>query len=425
MAEKGLVSADLVEKALSKIDEFKLINYLRNLVRIPSYLGFEELKGDYISKEFERLGLEVVDVIIDAPNRRDVLGIMRGTGGGKSMMICAHLDTNWPVEGQVETAHEAIVKDGKIYGLGTGDSMAAMAAFLEAVDAIRRAKIELKGDLIFLASADELGHKEGALILEENILKADMCLVGETSGFDIGVVHSGKVEVEITTRGQIPALLAGYAEKTGKKVVNAVLSMNAVINTLLQMAKEDPYFHQKHPLLPGEGAAFYLGPIIGGNTGYGDPRRRPGRTSDEHGLASPAPIWCKLRVGARYWPGQTAQEFLEIINKWLDQARAADPNLEVSAEMYLDDGNTPIETSPDAEIVGISRRAIKHVMGREPALIGSIFSTEGPFYERVGSDVVWIGPPTLRFGTPDEHVTIEELVTTCKIYTTAILEACG
>lgn len=411
-------------KAIGFIDEFKVISFLRNLVKIPSYLGQEVEKANYVTRELERMGVEIVDTILGpSTERRNVLGIIRGTGGGKSILCGAHLDTCWPVEGQEEIAHEAIVKDGKIYGLGVGDSMTAMAAFLGAIDAIKRSGVQLKGDAIFLFSVDELGPKKGALLLEESRIKADMCLIGETTGdFDIGVTHSGKVEVEITVRGMMQTLLQGYGEKAGLKVVNAVNAMARVISYLEQMVAEEPYFHQKHPRLPGEGAAFYIGPIVGGNTGYGSPYVRPGR---EHGLASPPAIWCKLRCGCRYWPGQTPEEFVNLVKKWVEKARAAYPGFEASVECYLEHGNTPIDTPEDAEIVRILQKTIPAVTGRKPNLIGCVYSTEGPFYERAGAPTAWTAPGSLRMGRPDEHVTIKELIDCCKIYTATVVEACN
>jgi len=412
-------------KAIEHIDEFKVITYLRNLVKIPSYLGQEKDKANYVTSELERMGVEIVDSILGpSVERRNVLGILRGSGGGKSILCGAHLDTCWPVEGQEEIAHAGVIKDGKIYGLGVGDSMTAMAAFLGAMDAIKRSGVVTKGDAIFLFSVDELGPKKGALILEESRIKADMCLIGETTGdFDIGITHTGKVEIEITVRGMMQTLLQGYGEKAGLKVVNAVNAMTRVILFLEQMVKEEPFFHQKHPRLPGEGAAFYIGPIIGGNTGYGSPYVRPG--DEGHGVASPPAIWCKLRCGCRYWPGQTAQEFLSLVDKWIAKAREAYPGFEASVECYLEHGNTTIDTPEDADIVQVLKRTIPAVIGRIPDLIGNVYSTEGPFYERVGIPVAWTAPGMLRMGRPDEHVTIEELINCCRIYVATIVEACN
>lgn len=424
MAKKELQRR--VDEVLSKMDRSKLITILRNLIKIPSYLGQEEAKADYVAHELERLGLEVIEMPLstaDAWRRRNVLGILKGDGGGKSLMICAHLDTHSPVEGQF-SPHEGIIKDGKIYGVGTGDSIAPMAAFLGAIDTIKKSGVLLKGDLIFAGTVDELGHKQGAQMIIESGIKADMCIEGDVGNpLEIYICHTGKAELEIRTKGYTGYLVGAWAERSGLKAVNAVISMNKIINYLFRMVEEEPYFHKKHPLLPGEGAGLYIGPIIGGSVGYGLPTRIPGKGPGPYGLALPAPTWCRLRVGVRYWPGQTSEEFIDLVKKWVNKAKAEDPSLEAEVELYLDGLNTPWEISSNAEIVNILRRSVKYVWGKQPKLTGMISSGELPFYKRAGMQGVWYGS-NMRCNTPDEHVTIEELTNMCKVFTLSILETC-
>jgi acetylornithine deacetylase/succinyl-diaminopimelate desuccinylase-like protein len=411
------------EKVGGMVDEFKTVSILRNLIRIPSYTGEEKAKADYVAKEMERTGLEVIETYIDFENgRRNVLGIIRGDGTGQSLMLCAHLDTHYPRLEEVG-GHDARIEGDRIYGIGTGDSMTPMAAMFGAVDAIKRAGIPLKGDLIFLTTADEMCFKEGAFLLEENGIRADYCVMGEATDLDIGIVHSGKAEVEIKTIGKSGYEIGAYAKRMGQKVSNAILSMNTIINYLLKMEKEDPYFQKTHPLLPGQGAALNIGAIIGGSTGDGDPTRRPGRKPGQFGLAKRTPQYCYLRVNARYWPGQTAEEFHETIKKWVDKAKAEDSSIEAEVNLYLSHGNDPFEISPDADVVQLMKKSIKHVLGKEPKLVGNIYSTEGPFYQRAGMEFVWCCPGMMRIGT-DEYVTREELMNIAKIYTAMAINTC-
>ena len=411
------------EKVARIVDEFKTVSILRNLIRIPSYTGEEKAKADYVAKEMERTGLEVIETYIDFENgRRNVLGIIRGDGTGQSLMLCAHQDTHYPRLGEVG-GHDAHIEGDRIYGIGTGDSMTPMAAMFGAVDAIKRSGIPLKGDLIFLTTADEMCFKEGACLLEENGIRADYCVMGEATDLDIGIVHSGKAEVEIKTIGKSGYEIGAYAKRMGQKVSNAILSMNTIINYLLKMEEEDPYFQKTHPLLPGQGAALNIGAIIGGSTGDGDPTRRPGREPGQFGLAKRTPQYCYLRVNARYWPGQTAEEFYETIKKWVDKAKVEDSSIEAEVNLYLSHGNDPFEISPDADVVQLMKKSIKHVLGKEPKLVGNIYSTEGPFYQRAGMEFVWCCPGMMRIGT-DEYVTREELMNTTNIYTAMAIKTC-
>jgi acetylornithine deacetylase/succinyl-diaminopimelate desuccinylase-like protein len=287
------------------------------------------------------------------------------------------------------------------------------------VDAIKRAKIQLKGDLIIMSSVDEMCFKDGARLLEENGIKADYCIMGESTNFDIGIVHTGKAEVEIRVTSKVVSLyeIAVKAENMGQKLTNPIIAMHNIIDYLLKMKKEDPFFQKTHPLLPGKGAAINIGTIIGGSTGDGDPTRRPGREPGQFGLAKRMPTYCYLRVGVRHWPGQTAKEFLDTINKWVDKAAKENPSIETEVELYLDNGNDPFEISEDAELVQIMKEVIRHSIQKEPKLVGTIFSTEGPYYQRAGMQFVYCSVP--EHSIIGEYVTKEELMKLAKIWTAA------
>ena len=415
------------DEVLSQIDELKLVTICRNLVKIPSYLGQEEAKADYVANELRNFGVEVVEMPVpgaDPPERRNVIGRIRGDGTGRSLLTGAHLDTFAPAEGQMYP-HDGVVEDGKIYGKGTGDSHPNLAAIMEAMETIKRSGVKLKGDLIFAAAADELGYKSGAKAILDSGIKADMCIWGDASEdpLNIYICNTGKVEVEIRTSGASDFPLAAFGERLRLKAVNAVVSMHKIINYLFRMVEEEPYFHKKHPLLPGEGAGFYVGPIIGGSNGFGDPTRKAGASLGGYGLAHPVPTWCKLRVGARYWPGETAEEFVALVRKWIDKAKADDPSIIAEAECYLDHGNAPFEISPDKEVVDVLGRSIKYVHGKEPKMAGFIASGEITFYSQAPMDCVWYGC-NMRVRKKDEHVTVKELTDLCKVFLVSILEVC-
>jgi acetylornithine deacetylase len=80
------------------------------------------------------LDVEVVDA---APHRPSVVGTARGSGGGRSLMLCGHLDTVG-VEGMSEP-HAPRVRDGRLYGRGGYDMKGGVAAAMLAAAAAARA----------------------------------------------------------------------------------------------------------------------------------------------------------------------------------------------------------------------------------------------------------------------------------------------
>ena len=415
------------DRVLSKVDQFSVVSMVRNAIKIRSDITGEAVKADFIVKEMERRGMEIVETIIDpAIRRRSVVGVLRGSGGGKSLILSAHIDTHTPQPVLEEAGYQATVKDGNIYGIGAGDSMTGLGAIFGAVDAVRRAKVPLKGDVIVLCAADEMSYKEGMKIMMENGLKADMAIIEVGTDFNIVICHTGKVELEIRTRGEAPFEVSDFGSRAGLKAVNAIVSVNKIISSLLCMVKEEPFFHQKHPLLPGEGAGFNIATIIGGSHGYCDPTMKLGVGSDEHASAKRAATWCKLRVSSRFWPGQTAQQFVDLVTKWVKKAKAEDPSINAEIEVYMNEPlHVPIELSPKEEIVQVLKATTKRVIGREPKTIGQAWSTEAPYYQALGIPAVGFGPGKLNLGNIDEHVTIENVMNCTKIFTATILAVCA
>ena len=61
---------------------------VREMLRIPSPSGKEEGMAEYVSKKMRELGYDEVKI----ERAGSVVGLMKGTGGGKSVMLNCHLD---------------------------------------------------------------------------------------------------------------------------------------------------------------------------------------------------------------------------------------------------------------------------------------------------------------------------------------------
>ena len=183
-------------------------------------------------------------------------------------------------------------------------------------------------------------------------------------------------------------------------------------------------------MIPGKGAELYVGSIMGGDYDWGCLKRLPVKGESPTGELRPesltlhkVPTWCNLRIGARYWPGQTSQGFVEAVNKWIGKAREEDPSIDAEVRVVFD-GNEPFAVAPSEEIVKVLKSATKYVTGKEPATKGYSMMTDAPYYCAVGiPTVLWhpIGWPRL----PVPWITIDELATGCKVYTAVVLSVCS
>src|SRR5213080_373559 len=135
----------------------EIIELLRQLVAIdsinpdlvPGSAGEEKI-ACFISDWFERAGLEVAwDEA--APGRPNVIGIARGTGGGRSLLLNAHMDTVGVVG--MERPHDPYIENNRLYGRGAFDMKGGLAAIMSAGAAAKQRR--LRGDVIVTAVVDE------------------------------------------------------------------------------------------------------------------------------------------------------------------------------------------------------------------------------------------------------------------------------
>jgi tripeptide aminopeptidase len=143
------------------------------ITEIPAPSGLEEERGRYVAEQMEAEGL---DVRIDGIG--NVIGVRRGTGGGPTLVLAAHLDTVHPIDTDV-----TVVRDGDVLRApGIFDNSASVANMLAVVRALERAEIRTAGDLVFIGTAqEELGLRGMSHWLDENEGTTDM-LIGMDGG---------------------------------------------------------------------------------------------------------------------------------------------------------------------------------------------------------------------------------------------------
>ncbi len=128
---------------------------------VPNGAGESEI-ARFIAGWLEEAGVEVV---VDEPvaRRPSVVGIVRGSGGGKSLLLNAHMDTVGVVG--MQRPHEPLIEGTRLYGRGAYDMKGGLAAIMLATAQAK--KLALRGDVILTAVADE----EFASIGTQSIVK--------------------------------------------------------------------------------------------------------------------------------------------------------------------------------------------------------------------------------------------------------------
>jgi len=155
--------------------------------QIPPYADERAIVG-VLSQVMDQLGLPQGEIIGPTPERPSLITRIPGSGGGRNLMLNGHVDTK-PVG---EARHlwrtnplDPQVIDGQMYGLGTNDMKAAVAAMVFAASAVQETGIELSGDLVLGFVADEEGGaSEGSKFVAPLLDGIDAALIGEPSGWE-------------------------------------------------------------------------------------------------------------------------------------------------------------------------------------------------------------------------------------------------
>lgn len=159
-----LTSSSRVEKALSflKDDNDNTTEEQIELTAIEAPTFLEETKGKLYKKKLEELGIQ--DIAVDEVG--NVFGIRPGTGGGPKLVVCAHLDTVFPLGTDVVAKR----KDGKVFAPGISDDGRGLAVVLSLTRALNEANLQTVGDLIIGATVGEegLGDLRGVKTLFNN-----------------------------------------------------------------------------------------------------------------------------------------------------------------------------------------------------------------------------------------------------------------
>jgi tripeptide aminopeptidase len=167
--QPALLERPDVKEAMRSVDarSAAIVDEWIHLVEIPGPSKQEQKRAEYIKAEMQKLGLS--DIRVD--DLSNVSGVRKGTGGGPTVVFCAHMDTVFP-----EGTDLTVKRDGDILRApGVGDDTSNLMAVLEMFRALNRGGVKTKGDLVLLASVqEELGLIGARHWLETSGYKPDM-----------------------------------------------------------------------------------------------------------------------------------------------------------------------------------------------------------------------------------------------------------
>jgi acetylornithine deacetylase len=307
-------------------------------------LGEAALAG-VVASWLEEAGLEVhVEEV--APGRPNVVGVARGSGGGRSLVLNAHTDTVGLLEPDGGLAPR--VEDGRLYGRGSYDMKGSLAAIMAA--GAECASLGLRGDVIVSAVVDE----EAGSIGTERFLetwRADAAIVAEPTEERLCVAHRGWLAFDVETEGR-----AAHGSRPDLGV-DAIAKMGRVLVAIEELDRS-LQARPGHPLL---GTGSVHASVIAGGQEY-----------------SSYPARCLLSGERRTIPGERRDDVEAELRGLLSGA---------SASIAFPFGRDPMELSPDEPIV----RAVQERTGSDE-VHGAPFWTDAALFAEAGIPAVLFGP---------------------------------
>jgi acetylornithine deacetylase/succinyl-diaminopimelate desuccinylase-like protein len=402
-----------MQQVLEQVDRNRIVELACNLANIVSITGEEKEVAEYLGDQFERLGMQVEYQEVEE-GRPNVIGTIKGRGGGATLMFCAHTD-------HFDNPQETIVDGDRIYGRGLVNMKAAFPCYIEAVSALQKAGVQLRGDLVISGVVGEIekaqvgrfqgksyrGAGVGARYMMDHGVMADMCIIGEPTGLQLQIGNAGLLWARVRVDG---------------KATKFVLAAAKVAQAIQDWEKE---YQRKNPhkfMLP----TVQIGAIEGGNPFK--PGTRP--TTD-------------IFVIVKMLPGAVPLAIKRDIEQVCEKVRKRDSDiLDVRVELYL---TTPgYEISKSEYVVKAMERAHKMVFnqpvpyakpirygitsdGSRIAAYGVPAITYGPGFgthlvdpteTKAGAE--WDSPTGVRRG-----VGIDNMVNCTKVYAMAALDICN
>jgi acetylornithine deacetylase len=364
---------DLVEltSALVAIDSV-------NPALVPGGAGEGEI-ARFVADWARAAGLEAT-VLEATAGRPSVIVRAPGSGGGRSLVLCGHLDTVG-VEGMA-APHAPRADGDRLHGRGAFDMKGGLAAALIACR--EAAALGLAGDVVVAAVADE---EHASLGVQEALegTWADAAIVTEPTQMELVVAHKGFVWAEIAVSGR-----AAHGSRPDLGL-DAIVKTGPILTALGRL--DERLTEHGHPLV-GRGS-LHASLIAGGAE------------------LSSYPASCVLGLERRTLPGETAAAVEAELEAVLDGCRAADADLAATQRTLL--VRAPFEVAPSAPIVAAVAAAATDVCGAEPPLSGAAYWTDAAFIAAAGIPTVLFGPRGEGAHADEEWVSIGDLEAVARV----------
>ena len=379
------------------------VTILQDLIRCPSVTPHEGGALDYLQKLFTAAGFECRRLKFSDKNTPDVDNLFARWGtSAPHLCFAGHTDVVPPGDETMwrHPPFSATIDDGKIYGRGACDMKGAVAAFAAAALDYITAHKSKPGSLSFLITGDEEGPAVNGTVkvlkwMKEHGHTPDHCIVGEPTcpeilGDTIKIGRRGSLSFVVTVDGR-----QGHAAYP-HKADNPIPKLARFIDRISQIEIDNGNNH------------FDPSTLAVTSFDVGNPATN----------VSPARAVAKFNI--RYNTEHTPERLKALIQLHADALQA---QMGGTWTVAAYEGADVFITRP-GPFVKLMQEAVHAETGVMPKLSTSGGTSDARFVKDY-CPVLEFGPLSATIHQTDEHIGVEELKTTTRIYAALIASYFG
>ena len=416
------------DRVLAEVEAARdeIVAFTAEMIRIPTVnppgACYREC-AEFIGRQLEATGLAVEYVEAEGrPEhtaehpRVNVVGRGAARPGRPRLHLNGHFDVVPPGEEWTVDPFAGVVREGRIYGRGASDMKSGIAAAVFAVEALRRAGVELAGAVDISATVDEEsgGFAGVAHLCEAGIISSDdtrYAIIPEPFGpARVCLGHRGVYWFDVIAHGHEAH---GSMSHLGRSAIDDMGALLEAFRT--RLAPELATRLSALPVVP-------------------EPSRRPSLnvnaiTGGQAGEATQSPCVadrCVATFDRRFIPEESFEEVRGEIARLVASVEGDDPERRFTIEERM--VVHPTSAPPGSPLVAALSRAVETAVGRPPELVASPGTYDQKHFARIAGieHCVAYGPgPLEEAHQPDESCAINDLVACTQALALAALELLG
>jgi acetylornithine deacetylase len=424
-----MLDPEMISKIKRSVDEGfeEQIKFTADLVRIPSVMGEEETAQNFMAQGMAKRGLSVDRWKIDIDDIKDmrgyspavvsydraynVVGTYRPrTIKGRSLILNGHIDVVpvGPLERWSTPPFEPRIEDGWMYGRGSGDMKAGLAASLFVLDALKRLGFQPSADVYVQSVIEEESTGNGTLACLQRGYRAEAVVFPEPTFGALSRAQVGLMWFQVQVEGD-PQHASGLEGKMGENAIEKAFYLYQSLKKLEAdwngRKHEHPlYADHEHPI------RFNLGKIHGGD------------------WTSSVPAWCNFDMRVGLYPGWNVADAQTEIEACIAEAAKKDAFLgnrppKIVFKGHQFEGYVVENADEIVDVLAVNHRHVFGEMLQDMVLTGASDARVFGLYADIPS--LLYGPKSERLHGFDECVELESVRKVTQTLALLVADWCG